>query len=318
MWRGATFAEAAEVNWIWSPRIPGRSFERDNTDPEQWVRPARACGATGITKLNPMKRVFLLLTLCAVFCAGCYTNPVTGRQSLVLIQPSEELQLGAQSFKDIKAKEKESKDPALNARVQRVGKRIATAVGDQMPDAQWEFVVFDSEQVNAFALPGGKVGVYSALLKLAKTDDELAIVMGHEIGHVIARHGAERMSEQMVIQGVGTLASAYAQNHYSPQTVQLFQTAYGGAATLGVELPHSRAQESEADHMGLVFAAKAGYDPRAAITFWKKMKAQNTGGGGKLAAFLSTHPADDKRIADLEALMPQVLPLYEAAKKTKK
>jgi metalloendopeptidase OMA1, mitochondrial len=271
--------------------------------------------------LTPMKRVYLLAlsTLAAVaIWAGCYTNPVTGRQSLVTVSPGEELKLGAQSFADIRSKEKVSKDAAMNARVQRVGKRIATVVGDQMPNAQWEFVVFESDQVNAFALPGGKVGVYSALLKLAKSDDELAIVMGHEIGHVIARHGAERMTEQMIVQGVGSFASAYAQNRYSPQTVQIFQTAYGGASTVVVALPHSRLQESEADRMGLVYAAKAGYDPRAAITFWKKMKAQAGGAkDGFLAKFLSTHPADDKRIADLETLMPQVLPFYEAAKPAK-
>jgi predicted Zn-dependent protease len=247
--------------------------------------------------------------------AACYTNPVTGRQSLVLVQPSEELALGAQSFQQIRSQEKVSTDPAMNERVRRVGQRIAAAVGTQMPNAQWEFVVFESDEVNAFALPGGKVGVYTGLLKLAQSDDELAVVMGHEIGHVIARHGAERMSEQMVIQGLGALGAAYAQNHYSEQTVQLFQTAYGGLTTLGRVLPHSRANESEADHMGVVFAAEAGYDPRAAITFWQKMQAQKNSGSSRLEAFLSTHPADEKRIADLQALMPQVVPLYERSKR---
>lgn len=244
--------------------------------------------------------------------AACYTNPVTGRQSLVLVQPSEEAALGAQSFEQIRAEEKVSTDAAMNARVRRIGERIANAVGEKMPNAQWEFVVFDSKEANAFALPGGKVGVYSGLLNLAASDDEVAIVMGHEIGHVIARHGAERMSEQMVIQGVGALGAAYVQNRYTPETVQLFQMAYGGAATLGRVLPHSRANESEADHMGVLFAAKAGYDPRAAIGFWQKMSAQKTGGGGALEKFLSTHPADAQRIADLQALMPQMVPIYEA------
>ncbi len=262
------------------------------------------------------KATYLSLAAAALLAlAACYTNPVTGRQSLVLVQPSEEIALGAQSFQDIRSQEKVSRDPAMNARVTRVGQRIANAVGSQMPNAQWEFVVFDSPEVNAFALPGGKVGVYSGLLKLAASDDELATVMGHEIGHVIARHGAERMSEQMVIEGVGALASAYAQNRYSPQTVQLFQTAYGGATTVGRVLPHSRANESEADHMGAVFAAKAGYDPRAAITFWQKMSQQKQAAAGPLEKFLSTHPADEKRIADLQALMPEVVPIYEANKR---
>jgi predicted Zn-dependent protease len=248
-----------------------------------------------------------LLTL-----AACYTNPVTGRQSLVLVQPSEELSLGAQSFQQIRSQEKISSDPAMNARVRKIGERIAGAVGSDLPNAQWEFVVFDSKQVNAFALPGGKVGVYSGLLKLASSDDELAIVMGHEIGHVIARHGAERMSEQMVIQGIGALGSAVAETKYSPETVQLFQTAYGCAATVGRVLPQSRRNESEADRMGVIFAAKAGYDPRAAIGFWEKMEEQKTAKAGAFDKYLSTHPADGQRIADLKAMMPQVVPIYEA------
>ena len=260
-----------------------------------------------------MKRLPLVLLASALFAfAGCYTNPVTGRQSLVLVQPSQELALGAQSFQQIRTEEKVSTDAAMNARVRKVGERIAVAVGDQMPNAQWEFVVFDSKDANAFALPGGKVGVYTGLLKLATSDDELATVMGHEIGHVIARHGAERMSEQMVIQGLGALGSAYASSRYSPETVQLFQTAYGGTATVVRTLPHSRQNESEADHMGVVFAAKAGYNPEAAIGFWEKMSQQKTSTPGTLEKFLSTHPADAQRIADLRALMPEVKPIYEA------
>lgn len=263
-----------------------------------------------------MKRSLLLLLAAGAFAlAGCYTNPVTGRQSLVLVQPSQELALGAQAFQSIREQEKISTDAKMNERVKRIGQRIATAVGNEMPNAQWEFVVFDAAEVNAFALPGGKVGVYSGLLKLAANDDEIAIVMGHEIAHVIARHGAERMSEQLVIDGLGALASTYAQNRYSPQTVQLFQTAYGGATTVARVLPHSRANEREADHMGVIFAAKAGYDPRAAIAFWEKMRAQKTSQPGRLDRFLSTHPADTQRIADLQALMPQVVPIYEARRK---
>lgn len=249
----------------------------------------------------------ILLTLTA-----CYTNPVTGRQSLVLVQPSQEITLGAQSFQQIRSEEKVSNDPAMNARVRRVGERIAAAVGSQLPNAQWEFVVFESKDVNAFALPGGKVGVYTGLLNLATSDDELATVMGHEIGHVIARHGAERMSEQMVIQGLGALGTAYADGRYDPKIVQMAQMAYGGAATVGRVLPHSRANESEADHMGLVFAATAGYNPEAAIGFWQKMAQQKTSSGSALEKFLSTHPTNEDRIRDLQALMPQMIPIYQA------
>jgi predicted Zn-dependent protease len=258
--------------------------------------------------MKPLCRIFIVATL---MMAGCYTNPVTGRQSLVLVQPNEELALGAQSFKEIEQKEKISSNRTANDRVRRVGERIAKAVGDQMPNAEWEFVVFESDQVNAFALPGGKVGVYTGLLKLATSDDELAVVMGHEIGHVIARHGAERITQQMMVQGVATIGSAYADGRYNPQVIQIAQAAYGAGAAL-TTLSFSRANESEADHMGVVFAAEAGYDPRAAIGFWEKMSAQKTAKPGLFEKFLSTHPTDDKRIADLKALMPQVVPLYEA------
>ena len=251
-----------------------------------------------------------LLTL-----AACYTNPVTGRKSLVLISQGQEVSLGAASFSDIRAKERVSQDPAANARVQRVGRRIAQAVGDALPDAKWEFVVFDSDELNAFALPGGKVGVYTGLLRLAESDAELATVMGHEIGHVIARHGAERMSEAMVMQLGGAVGAAVIDAKTDdPQTRQLFELAYGGATTLGRTLPHSRSNELEADRMGAVYAAQAGYDPRAGITFWQKMTAQKNAkeqSGGRLSELLSTHPADAKRIQDLQALMPQVVPIYE-------
>lgn len=265
---------------------------------------------------GPMKRTSVLgLALAALLAVvGCYTNPVTGRQSVVLVQPSEEIALGAQSFQEIRQQQKVSTNRAAGERVQRIGARIAKAVGDQMPNAQWEFVVFESDEVNAFALPGGKVGVYTGLLKLATSDDELAIVMGHEIGHVIARHGAERMTHQMAIQGIATVGSAYADGRYDPRLIELAQGAYGLGTQLG-ELKFSRGNESEADHMGVVFAAKAGYDPRASITFWEKMAAQKTQKAGLLDKFLSTHPADAQRIADLQALMPTVVPIYEANRK---
>jgi metalloendopeptidase OMA1, mitochondrial len=264
--------------------------------------------------MNRMIRAVVALAVVAL--AGCYTNPVTGRKSLVLLSQGQELSLGQESFTQIRQKEQVSNDPALNARVTRVGHRIAQAVGNELPDAKWEFVVFESKDANAFALPGGKVGVYTGLLRIAENDAELATVMGHEIAHVIARHGAERMSEAMVISGLGALGSAAVETKtQDPRMRQVFEVAYGGATTLGRVLPHSRGNESEADRMGAVYAARAGYDPRAGITFWQKMTAQKNAdakAGGKLASLLSTHPADEKRIADLKALMPQVVPIYEA------
>ena len=267
-----------------------------------------------------MKKVLnsLLLACATLAAAGCYTNPVTGRKSLVLISPGEEVQLGAQSFQAIRAKERVSADPAANAREQRIGRRIAEAVGNELPGAKWEFVVFDSKELNAFALPGGKVGVYTGLMQLAENDAELAIVMGHEIGHVIARHGAERMSEAAVIAGIGMMGAAIVDaKTEDPQARQLFELAYGAGTTLGRVLPHSRGNESEADRMGAIYAARAGYDPRAAISFWEKMAAKKQAAGAtgtKLDAIFSTHPADAQRIAQLRALMPQVVPIYEKAR----
>ncbi len=267
-----------------------------------------------------MKRLRLtLITATLLALVGCYTNPVTGRKSLVLLSQGEEVTLGATSFQQIREKEKVSTDAGANARVARIGQRIAQAVGNELPDAKWEFVVFDSPELNAFALPGGKVGVYTGLLKLAESDAELATVMGHEIGHVIARHGAERMSEAMLISLGGSVGSTVVEaKTEDPKWKQGFELAYGGLTTVGRVLPHSRANETEADRMGAIYAARAGYDPRAAITFWQKMAAQKQAadkaggaGAGALGSIMSTHPADEKRIADLKALMPQVVPIYD-------
>jgi predicted Zn-dependent protease len=242
---------------------------------------------------------------------GCYTNPVTGRSYAVLVPVETERALGEQSFTELKREEKVSTNPILNARVNAVGRRIAAAIGNDMPNAQWEFVVFESKELNAFALPGGKVGVYTGLLQLAESDAELAIVMGHEIGHVIARHGSKRMTEGIATAAVGLIGGEVVARKYGDTERDQFLLAYGGISTLGYVLPHSRADESEADQMGLYYAAKAGYDPRAAITFWERMTAAKK--GPVVPAILSTHPSDDQRIATLRATVPNFLPLYEQA-----
>lgn len=247
-----------------------------------------------------------------LFLSGCYTVPETGRKSLVIVPPEQEATLGAQAFQEVQAQEKVSTDPAAIARVTRVGQRIAAAVGNDLAGAQWEFVVFESPEVNAFALPGGKVGVYTGLLNLAASDDELAIVMGHEIAHVTARHGAERMTWEQGIQMVGGVVGAAADSKLSPQSSNLLKLAYGAGTQLAAVLPHSRFQESEADKIGLHYAAKAGYDPRAALAFWTKMNRQANAPAGPV--FLRTHPTSEDRMARLEAEMPAVLPLYEAAR----
>jgi len=243
---------------------------------------------------------------------GCSTVTETGRSQLMLVSPAQEAQMGLSSFDAIKKEEKISKDPAVNARIQRIGTRIAASVGRDIPNAQWEFVVFDSPTVNAFALPGGKVGVYTGLIKLAASDDEIAIVMGHEIAHVTSRHGAERTSQNSLISGVG-LAAALGMDYKNvdPAKKDLLMQAYGIGSQVGFALPYSRLHESEADAVGLRFAAGAGYDPRAGATFWQKMAKL---GGEKPPEFLSTHPSDATRIANLQQLAPQYLPLYEQSK----
>ena len=218
--------------------------------------------------------------------------------------------MGVQAFSQIKQQEKISTDPAVNARIQRIGKRVAASVGRDLPNAQWEFVVFDSDQVNAFALPGGKVGFYTGLINLASSDDEIAIVMGHEVAHVTSRHGAERQSQAMLIGLGGVALGVGTQNN---KNAEYYMLAYGVGSTLG-SLAYSRNHETEADVIGLRFAAKAGYDPRAAVTFWTKMAAKE--GGARPPKFLSTHPPSAERIENLRRLAAELMPVYEQARAT--
>lgn len=245
---------------------------------------------------------------------GCTVVPETGRKQLIMVSAQEEAEMGLAAFQQIKAEETVSTNVMAIDRVDRVGRRIAASVGRSLPDAKWEFVVFESEDLNAFALPGGKVGVYTGLLALAETDDELAAVMGHEIAHVSSRHSAERMSQQMV----AGLTAAGAEVYMESQDVDhkdraIARAALGVGTTVGVMLPFSRLHESEADIIGLKFAAGAGYDPRAAATFWEKMKAASEE-EGRPPEFLSTHPSPDNRIARLKELAPELLPVYREAK----
>jgi predicted Zn-dependent protease len=263
----------------------------------------------------------LALSLLMLGMVGCTTVSETGRRQLLLTSPAEESQQGLAAFADIKQSEKVSTDAKANAQVQRVGTRIRDSVikSHAMPDAQWEFIVFDSDQVNAFALPGGKVGVYTGLLKLVSSDDELAIVMGHEIAHVTSRHGGERASQATLANTAGQLGqAALGATQYSETTKNLILSAYGVGAK-GTLLAYSRTHESEADTIGMKFAAEAGYDPRAAVTFWKKMAAQSGGGqtsgiSAVIAKWTSTHPPDAERIANLEKLAPKYQAVYEQAK----
>lgn len=256
----------------------------------------------------------LLLALLAALATGCTTVPETGRRQLMLVSASEEAGMGLEAFAQIKKTEKLSQDVETNARIQRIGRRIAQSVGRELPNAQWEFVVFESDQLNAFALPGGKVGVYTGLIKLAESDDQLATVIGHEIAHVSSRHGAERTSQNLAVAGVGLLAGIGMEaKDVDPAKRNAILAAYGIGSTVGLMLPYSRLHETEADSIGLRFAAGAGYDPRAAAEFWRRMAAANKG-GARPPEFLSTHPAEATRIKNLEEIAPRFLPLYESAR----
>jgi predicted Zn-dependent protease len=236
--------------------------------------------------------------------AGCMTNPVTGRKELSLVSKDQEMQLGLQSFDQLKKETPISHDPAANAMLQRVGKRIASVAQKDMPNAQWEFVVFDSKEANAFCLPGGKIGVYTGILPIVKDDAGLATVLGHEVAHAVSRHAGERMSEAMALETVSKAAGSYAQG-YSGLTQNAVAAAFGIGGPLLVQLPHSRKQESEADQIGLIYMARAGYNPEAAVDFWQRFASYNSKSGDNTPSFLRTHPVDSVRISQIQGWLPE-------------
>lgn len=241
--------------------------------------------------------------------SGCATVSQTGRSALHLVPESHLAAESATQFDQMKQETPISRDPTYNGMVRRVGERIAYVAGPDMPNAQWEFVVFDDDaQINAFAMPGGKVAVYTGLFQVVQSEDDLAIVMGHEVAHVAAGHGNERVSHQMIAAG-GAMALQIGTQDMDGAERAMWLGAFGAGATYGAILPFSRYHESEADEIGLIYAAKAGYDPRAAIPFWQRMAAQNAGGAPP--ELLSTHPADATRIRKLNALMPRAVQAYK-------
>lgn len=248
---------------------------------------------------------WLLLGLLA---SACSTSPL-GRKQLMIVGESQMDQMGLQSFEQLKRDTPIESSAALNAYVKCIVTPITRIASDRAGVSQWEVVVFKSNDVNAFALPGGKIGVYTGILPVTKTAAQLAAVLGHEVGHVIAKHGAERVSEGMLAQGLTTAAGiGFKDKAYQP----LILAGLGVGAQYGYLLPHSRTQESEADLIGVYLMAEAGFDPRESVELWKNMAA--AAGGKAPSEWMSTHPSNETRISGLQGAIPAALPKYEAAR----
>ncbi len=255
------------------------------------------------------------------FLAACAEVPVTKRKGLHIVPTSELLALSFQQYDQVMKKSKLSTDQKKIQMVRRVGERIARSSeaflresgrGAQISNYKWEFnVIEDDKVVNAWCMPGGKVAVYTGILPYTQDETGLAVVVGHEVAHAIADHGNERMS-QALLANMGGMALSVALANKPNQTRELFMTVFGAGATVGFLLPYSRLHESEADRIGLMFMARAGFDPRAAIPFWERM---NKKAGPKPPEFLSTHPAPESRITNIKTYIPEALPYYQKSLK---
>jgi len=257
---------------------------------------------------------------------SCTTNAITNRRQISLLNESELQKMSTEQYSTFLSQNKviassgAGKDAAAASMVRRVGERLVAAINSyysqkglskELEGYKWEYNLVDSKEVNAWCMPGGKIVVYSGLLPVTENETALAIVMGHEITHALAHHGNERMSQQMIAQGIGVAGGVLTSGN--AQTSSIFNNVYGPSAQVGVLLPNSRKQELEADKYGLVFAAMAGYDPQQAIPFWQRMA--KAGGGQKPPELLNTHPADETRIQKLRELMPEALTYYKPAGK---
>jgi predicted Zn-dependent protease len=254
--------------------------------------------------------------LLVIFLAACSTVPLTGRRQLDLVPADQIMAMSADQYQKFMSEHKVVTGTPESRMVKRVGERISKAVetylaeqnrSDLLKGYNWEFNLVKDSSVNAWAMPGGKVVVYTGILPVAKNENGLATVMGHEIAHAVARHGNERMSQALLTQ-LGGVALSVALSENPSQTSNLFMAAYGIGAQVGILLPYSRLQESEADHLGLIFMAMAGYDPRGAVAFWQRMAAQDKGGAPP--EFLSTHPANETRINQIKAYLPEAMKYY--------
>jgi predicted Zn-dependent protease len=269
-----------------------------------------------------MIRKSFLLIIMAISLYACSSVPITGRQQLNLVSDDEVLSLSLQEYGEYMKSAKKSTDKANTALVEKVGRSIANAVesyfkqnGQEklIENYKWEFNLVEDEQINAFCMPGGKIVVYTGILPYTKDDNGLAVVLGHEVGHAIAKHANERMSQQVALQYGGTAVGAVLKG--SSSAVQTIGAqVYGLGAQYGIMLPYNRKQELEADHLGLILMSIAGYDPNQAIPFWERMSQQ----GNNNIDILSTHPSDSKRIAEIQKYLPEALDYYKGKTTSKK
>jgi predicted Zn-dependent protease len=267
----------------------------------------------------PLLCLILLVITGPVF-IGCAEVPITQRGSLHLVPESELMTMSLKEYRQVIDKNKLSADENKVRMVRKVGNKIAKAAEafladmgreDQIRNYRWEFnLIQDDKVVNAWVMPGGKAAVYTGILPYTKDENGLAVVLGHEVGHAIAEHGNERMS-QALLANMGAVALSAALAQKASQTRELFMTVYGVGTNVGVLLPYSRLQESEADRIGLMLMARAGYDPRAAVPFWERMNREEK---ARAPEFLSTHPAPSTRIADIERYIPDAMPYYGHSK----
>ena len=264
-----------------------------------------------------MKKLVLLAAV--IFISSCKTVPLTGRSQLNLLPSSQMLSLSNDQYNEVLNQSQVVTGTSEAQMVQTVGVRIKNAVekylrdnnkSELIEDYNWEFNLLKDDQVNAWCMAGGKVAFYTGIMPVCQDENGVAVVMGHEVAHAIARHGNERMS-QALVQQLGGVALSVALAEKPEETQALFLSAYGIGSQVGVLLPFSRTHESEADHLGLIFMAMAGYDPHGAPEFWKRMAAQS---GGAPPEFLSTHPSNETRIRNLNKWMPQAMKYYTGNK----
>lgn len=261
-----------------------------------------------IARHRPAVGLVVLVSLVIATCWGCHSVPLTGRKQLLVTSEAKENELGATAYQEIKTKEKPSSNREYIEIVQRVGERLAAVSG--RPDYQWEFHVIQSETPNAFCLPGGKVAFYEGIMPICANEAGVAVVMSHEIAHALARHGGERMAEATAVSLGGKVAELVSREK-APNHTATIMKVYGYGTEYGAILPFSRKHESEADAMGIMLLAKAGYDPSEAPQFWERFSSSHK--GQTPVEFFSTHPSDERRAEDLRKLLPTALVQYDNA-----